>query len=113
MTGGDNGWATMHTVYSGGLGNGWADADGAYSLGYFTRQDIPTHWDIAEGWTISDMSMQSLLMATDPNRIMWMSGSVNIPGSPTNLDGKGGMIIDNSNTPGESAIHFEVREPLW
>ncbi|CRG82678.1 phospholipase C [Talaromyces islandicus] len=104
LTAGDNGWQTMHTAYSGGLGNGWADADGAYSLGYFTREDIPTHFDIAEGWTILDMSMQSLLMSTDPNRIMWMSGSVNIPGSPTNSDGKGGMIIDNSNTPGcESA----------
>lgn len=100
----------MHTAYNGGLGNRWASAEGAYGLGYFTRQDIPTHFDIAEGWTIFDMSMQSLLMSTDPNRIMWMSGSVNIPGSPTNLDGKGGMIIDNSNTPGEHLIHLDGKK---
>jgi phospholipase C len=73
-------------------------------LGYFKRQDIPTHFDIAEGWTVADMATQSILAATDPNRITWMSGSVNIPGSPTNPDGKGGMIIDNSATPGELSL---------
>ncbi|KAH8696229.1 phosphoesterase family-domain-containing protein [Talaromyces proteolyticus] len=113
MGAGDNGWQTMHTAYSGGLGNQWTGADGGYSLGYFTRQDIPTHFDIAEGWTILDMNMQSLLMSTDPNRIMWMSGSVNIPGSPTNLDGTGGMIIDNSNTPGCESTGVNCFPFVW
>lgn len=103
MGAGDNGWSTMHAAYNGGLGNNWAQADGPYSLGYFTRADIPTHFDIAEGWTVADMATQSILAATDPNRITWMSGSVNIPGSPTNPDGTGGMIIDNSASPGTSS----------
>lgn len=101
MGAGDNGWGTMHAAYNGGLGNNWTKADGPYSMGYFKREDLPTHFDIAEGWTVADMATQSILAATDPNRITWMSGSVNIPGSPTNPDGKGGMIIDNSATPGE------------
>ncbi|PNY26830.1 Non-hemolytic phospholipase C [Tolypocladium capitatum] len=100
MGAGDNGWGTMHAAYNGGLGNNWNVADGGYSMGYYTRADLPTHFDIVEGWTILDMSTQSLLAATDPNRIHWMSGSTNIPGSPSNPDGKGGMIIDNSATPG-------------
>ncbi|KAG6108540.1 hypothetical protein E4U31_007673 [Claviceps sp. LM219 group G6] len=100
MGAGDNGWGAMHSAFSGGLGDNWANADGPWSLGYYKRQDIPTHFDIAEGWTVADMASQSILAATDPNRIFWMSGSVNIPGSPTNPDGKGGMIIDNSATPG-------------
>lgn len=103
MGAGDNGWQAMHAAYNGGLANNWFGADSGYSLGYFTRQDLPTHFDIAEGWTILDMSTQSVLAATDPNRIMWMSGSINIPGSPSNRDGKGGLIIDNTATPGRSS----------
>ncbi|EJP63655.1 Non-hemolytic phospholipase C [Beauveria bassiana] len=106
MGGGDNGWYAMHKAYNGGLGNQWTQAeawntdDGGYAMGYFKRQDLATHFDIAEGWTLLDMNTQSVLAATDPNRIMWMSGSINIPGSPTNPDGEGGLIIDNSATPG-------------
>lgn len=98
--GGDNGWDAMHGSWNNGKGDGWAINDSPNSMAYFKRKDIPTHWDIAEGWTIADMSHQSVLGATDPNRIMWMSGSLNIPGSPTNPDGSGGMILDNSASPG-------------
>lgn len=107
MGAGDNGWTAMHTAYANGLGNGWAAADGVYSLGYFNREDIPTQFDIAEGWTVMDMATQSVLGATDPNRITWMSGSVNTPGSPTNPDGKGSMILDNNASPGE-CHHFSA-----
>ncbi|KAJ3479849.1 hypothetical protein NLG97_g8216 [Lecanicillium saksenae] len=106
MGGGDNGWDTMHMAYNGGLANKWTQAeawnkdDGGYAMGYFKRQDIATQWDIVEGWTVLDMNHQSVLAATDPNRIMWMSGSINIPGSPTNPDGEGGLIVDNAATPG-------------
>lgn len=101
MGAGDNGWTTMHSAYNGGKGNQWITAEGTgASLAYFQRDDIPTQFDIAEGWTVADMSHQSVLGATDPNRIMWMSGSLNIPGSPTNPDGKGGMILDNNASPG-------------
>ncbi|OAA36622.1 Phosphoesterase [Metarhizium rileyi] len=113
MGAGDNGWSTMHSAYNQGLGNNWAEADGPYSLGYFKRADIPTHFDIAEGWTIADMASQSILAATDPNRITWMSGSVNIPGSPTNPDGKGGMILDNSATPGCEAPGLNCFPFVW
>lgn len=112
MGAGDNGWGAMHSAFSGGLGNNWANADGPWSLGYYKRQDIPTHFDIAEGWTVADMASQSILAATDPNRIFWMSGSVNIPGSPTNPDGKGGMIIDNSATPGGFSDRFRHADPI-
>ncbi|KAG5977891.1 hypothetical protein E4U55_006456 [Claviceps digitariae] len=113
MGAGDNGWRTMHSAFNNGLGNNWAQADGPHSLGYYRRQDIPTQFDMAEGWTVADMASQSILAATDPNRITWMSGSVNIPGSPTNLDGKGGMIIDNSATPGCEAPGLNCFPFVW
>ncbi|GJN69914.1 non-hemolytic phospholipase C precursor [Purpureocillium lilacinum] len=113
MAAGDNGWGAMHSAYNSGLGNNWVRADGAWSLGYFKREDVPTQWDIAEGWTLADMATQSVLAATDPNRIMWMSGSINIPGSPSNPDGSGGIIIDNSATPGCEAPRLNCFPFVW
>ncbi|PHH92491.1 hypothetical protein CDD83_7128 [Cordyceps sp. RAO-2017] len=113
MGAGDNGWSTMHAAYNDGLGNNWTNADGGYSMGYFTRADLPTHFDIAEGWTILDMATQSILAATDPNRIMWMSGSINVPGSPSNPDGKGGLIVDNTATPGCEAPGINCFPFVW
>ena len=51
-------------------------------------------------WPLPYMQ-ESILAATDPNRIHWMSGTVNVPGTPTNPDGEGGMILDNNATPGK------------
>ncbi|KJZ74707.1 hypothetical protein HIM_05824 [Hirsutella minnesotensis 3608] len=113
MGAGDNGWQRMHGVLNNGLANNWTFGDGGYSMGYFNRYDIPTHFDIAEGWTILDMSTQSVLAATDPNRVMWMSGSINIPGSPSNPDGRGGLIIDNSATPGCEAPGINCFPFVW
>lgn len=113
MSAGEKDWISMHIAYNNGLGDKWIAADGPYSLGYFKRDDIPTHFDIAEGWTVMDNSRQSVLGATNPNRIIWMSGSVNIPGSPTNLDGKGGMIINNNASPGCEAPGINCFPFTW
>ena len=72
----------------------------SWSLGYFKRSDIPTHFDVAEGWTVADMYQEGMLAATDPNRIMWMSGTVNNPGTPSNPNGTEGMMLDNAFSPG-------------
>ncbi|UNI19383.1 Phospholipase C [Purpureocillium takamizusanense] len=100
MGGGSNGWEAMHGAWNSGKGDGWALYDTDYSMGYYTQSDVQTHWDIANGWTIMDNSHQSILGVTDPNRIMWMSGSVNTKGSPTNPNGEEGNILSNRASPG-------------
>jgi phospholipase C len=52
---GSNSWQAMHAAYNNGLTNQWAATNTPYSIGYFKRSDIPTHFDIAEGWTVGDM----------------------------------------------------------
>jgi phospholipase C len=104
MGAGDNSWKAMHETLNGGLTNEWAKKNTAWSWSHFNRNDIPTHFDIAEGWTVADMYQEALLGATDPNRIIWMSGTVNNAGAPSNPDGKGSVILDNNATPGESDI---------
>lgn len=48
------------------------------------------------------------MAATDPNRVVWLSGTVNNPGTPNNPDGEGDMILDNNAIPGEYDItHYE------
>ncbi|KAF2103100.1 putative non-hemolytic phospholipase C precursor [Rhizodiscina lignyota] len=100
LNGGDNSWQAVHRAYDGGLNDEWAQTNTPYSWAHFKRQDIPTHFDVAEGWTVGDMYQAALIAATDPNRVMWMSGTVNTPGTPNNPDGTGNMILDNNASPG-------------
>ncbi|TVY34992.1 Non-hemolytic phospholipase C, partial [Lachnellula cervina] len=113
MGAGDWGWEHMHAAYNGGLTNQWAATNTPYSIGFFKRSDIPVHFDIAEGWTVGDMYQESILASTDPNRIIWMSGTVNNPGTPSNPDGDGNMILDNNASPGCEKPHFNCYPFTW
>lgn len=55
MGAGSNSWQAMHETLNRGLTNEWVVKNTPWSWGHFNRQDIPTHFDIAEGWTVADM----------------------------------------------------------
>lgn len=46
-----------------------------YSMAYYTREEIPFQYALAESFTISDAYHCSIATGTDPNRIMFWSGS--------------------------------------
>lgn len=46
-----------------------------YSMAYYTREEIPYQYALAEAFTISDAHHCSIATGTDPNRIMFWSGS--------------------------------------
>ena len=46
-----------------------------YSMAYYTREEIPFQYALAESFTISDAYHCSVATGTDPNRIMFWSGS--------------------------------------
>lgn len=52
---GSNSWQAIHETLNRGLTNEWAVKNTPWSWGHFNRKDIPTHFDIAEGWTVSHM----------------------------------------------------------
>lgn len=110
---GSNGWDAMHQAWANGEYNAWVDADTPWSLAYFNREDIPTHFDIVEGWTILDNNHQATLAPTDPNRCFWMSGTVNVPGSPANPNGTGGAMIDNTASPGKSLSLASIKKAVF
>ncbi|EKG22523.1 Phosphoesterase [Macrophomina phaseolina MS6] len=112
MVAGDNGWNDNHAALNGDLNNKWALNNTPWSWGYFKRSDIPVHFAIAEGWTIGDMYQESVIASTNPNRVTWVSGSINAPGSPQTPD-QGGMTIDNNESPGCEGPNLNCYPLSW
>ncbi|KZT51729.1 putative phospholipase c [Calocera cornea HHB12733] len=98
MDGGSNGFENNHAAYNNGSNDMWALTNDPKSIAYFRRQDLPIHYAIADAWTIGDMYQESQMASTWPNRVQWITGTVNIPGGPTNSTQ--GPVLDNNDTPG-------------
>ncbi|WP_328464209.1 alkaline phosphatase family protein [Streptomyces sp. NBC_00448] len=89
-------YAVQHQAWNGGAMDQWlpahraADgANGPYVMGYYTREDIPFQFALAETFTICDNYYCSMMGPTWPNRLYWMTGTVDPGGT------KGGPIISN------------------
>ncbi|MCA8892786.1 MAG: phospholipase C, phosphocholine-specific [Hyphomonas sp.] len=57
----------------------WPKYKNPYSMGYFKREDIPFQFALAEAFTICDAYHCSITTGTDPNRIVFWSGSNHDP----------------------------------
>ncbi|KAF2804329.1 non-hemolytic phospholipase C precursor [Mytilinidion resinicola] len=112
MVAGENGWHENQGALNGGLNNLWALNNTPWSWGHFRRDEIPVHFGIAEGWTVADMYQESVIAMTNPNRVAWVSGSINAPGSPQTPD-QGGPTIDNNETPGCEGDHLNCYPLKW
>ncbi len=53
----------------------WPKFKTPFSMGYFRREDIPFQFALAEAFTICDAHHCSVTTGTDPNRIVFWSGS--------------------------------------
>jgi phospholipase C len=112
MLAGSNGWNPNHAALDGDLNDHWATNNTPWSWAYFQRSDIPVQYAIADGWTIGDMYQESVIAATNPNRVTWVSGSINVPGSPQNPN-QGGVYIDNNEVPGCEAPGLNCYPLSW
>jgi len=62
-------WEASHIQYAGGRLDGFVvSPSGPVSMGYWTREDLPFTYDLAETFTLGDRWFCSLLGQTDPNR---------------------------------------------
>src|SRR5277367_4657687 len=62
-----------------------ADNDYAHlplTLGYYTREDIPFYYALADAFTICDQNFCSSLTATEPNRLHLWTGTIRAKQSP-------------------------------
>jgi phospholipase C len=72
----DHSWGTQHEAWDGGKMDQWIAAKGPWTMGYYERDDIPFHRSLAESFTIFDNYHCAVLGPTTPNRLMWMTGSI-------------------------------------
>ncbi len=94
-------WSVQHSAWNDGAMDNWlpahrkADgANGPYVMGYYTREDIPFQFALAENFTICDNYFCSIMGPTWPNRMYWMTGTVDPNGTG------GGPVISNTAIPG-------------
>ncbi len=93
-------WSVQHEAWNNGKMDQWLPAhrkadgtNGPYVMGHYTRADIPFQFALAEAFTICDASHCSVLGPTWPNRMYWMTGTIDPAGVG------GGPIISNVIPP--------------
>ncbi|PWI45548.1 alkaline phosphatase family protein [Streptomyces sp. ICBB 8177] len=89
-------WSVQHQAWNGGRMDNWLPAhraadgsDGPYVMGYYTREDIPFQFALAESFTVCDNYFCSIMGPTWPNRMYWMTGTIDPDGR------HGGPILSN------------------
>jgi phospholipase C len=94
-------WEVQHESWNGGKMDQWLAAhrkadgkNGPYVMGYHTRADIPVQFALAEAFTICDGYHSSVFGPTWPNRMYWMTGTIDPDGTD------GGPMIKNETIPG-------------
>lgn len=83
-------WGVQHQCWNGGAMDAFVSTHtsdavdgpsyGALTMGFYTRADLPYHYALADAFTIGDNYHCSVLGPTDPNRLMWMSGTIDPAG---------------------------------
>jgi phospholipase C len=91
-------WTAQHNSWHGGKMDNWlpahrnadGDANGPFTMGYYTRADLPFHYALADAFTVCDRYHCSVMAPTNPNRLYLWTGTID-------PDGKnGGPVVDNS-----------------
>jgi len=72
----DHSWEATHAALAGGDYDGWIPADTEFAMAYFTENDIPFHYALADAFTICDHYFCSVLGPTVANRLYMFSGTV-------------------------------------
>ncbi len=71
----DHSWDGDHEARNGGLWNNWVAAKTEETMGYFTRDEIPFQYAMADAFTICDGYHQAIMGPTSPNRMYWWTGT--------------------------------------
>ena len=96
-------WGPMHECWNRGKMDRWVkvhtskdhegNPDGALTMGYYTRRELPLHWALADHFTLCDAYHCSILGPTHPNRVMSLTGTIDPAGH------HGGPITDTNPDP--------------
>ena len=95
-----HGWPDGHQMWNNGRYDGWIAAKGENTMAYFTRDDIPFHYALADSFTVCDQYFCASMTPTDPNRLHLYSGMLDIQAS-----GNGPLL---SNTPADGPLTWTI-----
>jgi len=102
-------WDAQHDSLNGGKMDGWIaahrDKDGAagpLTMGYYKRADLPFYYALADAFTICDGYHCSVLGPTYPNRLYYMSASIDPAGT------HGGPVLNNDALKGGITYSWET-----
>jgi phospholipase C len=109
-------WGPMHDCWNGGKMDKWVNVHtkleghrGTTTMGYYTREDLPFYWALADHFTLCDGYHCSVMGPTHPNRIMQLSGTIDPEG------GQGGPVVQTvsisesgANEPGNWHLAWET-----
>jgi phospholipase C len=75
-------WNALHASWNRGMLDGFVsahratnDGSGPLTMGYYTRDDLPFYYALADSFTICDGHFCSVMGPTYPNRYFWMSAT--------------------------------------
>jgi phospholipase C len=71
----DHSWTGDHEARNGSLWNNWVPAKTEETMGYFTRDEIPFQYAVADAFTICDGYHQAIMAPTSPNRMYFWTGT--------------------------------------
>ncbi len=71
----DHSWAGDHEARNGGAWNQWVPAKTEQTMGYFTRDEIPFQYAVADAFTVCDGYHQAIMAPTSPNRMYFWTGT--------------------------------------
>ncbi len=80
-------WVKVHTS------SAYEGPQGALTMGYYRRADLPFHWALADHFTLCDAYHCSILGPTHPNRLMANSGTIDPSGK------HGGPVVHTNDSP--------------
>lgn len=76
-------WTALHASWNGGRVDNWVTAhrtsdgnSGPLTMGYYTRDDLPFYYALADAFTICEDYHCALMGPTNPNRYYWMTASI-------------------------------------
>jgi len=76
MPGTNHGWSGTHDAWNFGQYDRWAIDKGPMAMTYFTRDDIPYHFALADAFTVLDNYYSSIMGPTNPNRCYAWTGCI-------------------------------------
>ncbi|MFE9648743.1 phosphocholine-specific phospholipase C [Streptomyces sp. NPDC006365] len=84
----DHSWTGGGTAWNDGWMNGWIKAKTPATMAYYTREDLPLHYELADTFTVCDAYHSSIHTSTSPNRNHLWSGR-------TGYEANGDRAVDN------------------